>query len=337
MTPLLVLLLLLLVQTVCCQEIQHAAGLQQEQRAFCQEHGERLANGWAVDAALLTQADYDALGNRMKLLVYRQNDIVSYWIRVNRQWEAKSVRNIHRALQGHMKRHAIADPSTLTFVDLGANIGTYTVALAKAGFDVVAFEPMPLNVDAIRAALCLNSIDQSRVTLYPYGLGTRQQECLVFSDDSNHGNGNVECSPDFVVPAGCSKLGMVAIRRYDDFYDQLRHKNVVVLKMDVEGFEPYVVEGGARLFFEPPIPYIQMEFNEGCLRQRGSDPLAVLCKFIEKGYAVHRGSFGGPVIPPESITTNTENCPLSQHIEDLFLVHESVQQKPEQLAAAFEL
>ena len=334
---LLVLLLLLLLQTACCQEIQNAAGLQQEQSAFCQEHAEKLASGWAVDSSLLTQADYDALGNRMKLLVYKQNDIVSYWIQVNRQWEAKSVRNIHKALQSHMKRHSITDPSTLTFVDLGANIGTYTVALAKAGFDVVAFEPMPLNVNSIRAALCLNSIDQSKVTLYPYGLGTGQQECLVFSEDFNHGNGNVECAPNFVVPAGCSKLGMVAIRRYDDFYDQLGHKNVVVLKMDVEGFEPYVVEGGARLFFERPIPYIQMEFNEGCLRQRGSDPLAILCKFIEKGYTVRRGSFGGPIIPSDSITTNTKNCPLSQNIEDLFLIHESVQQNSEQLAATFEL
>ena len=332
------LLLLLLIKTAyCCQALQEAAGLQQEQRAFCQEHAEKLANGWAVDSKFLTQADYDALGNHMKLLVYKQNDIVSNWILVIKGWEAKSVHNVHAAMQGYVKRHSVTDPSTLTFVDLGANIGTYTVALAKAGFDVVAFEPMPLNVDAIRAALCLNSIDQSKVTLYPYGLGTQQQECLVFSDDSNHGNGNVECSPNFIVPVGCSKLGMVAIRRYDDFYDQLRHKNVVVLKMDVEGFEPYVVEGGARLFFERPIPYIQMEFNESSLRQRGSDPFVIVRTLIEKGYTVHRWSFGGPIIPIELVTTNTKDFPRSKYIEDLFLIHESVQQEPEQFAEAFEL
>lgn len=43
-----------------------------------------------------------------------------------------------------------ASKGQATFVDVGADIGAYTVPVARAGFQVVAFEPMPFHRRAER-------------------------------------------------------------------------------------------------------------------------------------------------------------------------------------------
>lgn len=43
-----------------------------------------------------------------------------------------------------------------TFVDIGANIGSCTVAIASLGFPVVAAEPVQQHVDTIRGTMALN-------------------------------------------------------------------------------------------------------------------------------------------------------------------------------------
>lgn len=46
---------------------------------------------------------------------------------------------------------------TPTLLDVGANLGWYTLVASRAGFPAVAFEPMPSNRQLLAAsALCLN-------------------------------------------------------------------------------------------------------------------------------------------------------------------------------------
>lgn len=53
-------------------------------------------------------------------------------------------------------------------VDVGANIGALSLAVAAHGFSVLAFEPMPANVLALRHSLCANEPElRRRVVLVP--------------------------------------------------------------------------------------------------------------------------------------------------------------------------
>ncbi len=50
-------------------------------------------------------------------------------------------------------------------MDIGANIGTFTLSVAAHGFSVVAFGPMHSNAMAIRMSLCADEGMRRRVTL----------------------------------------------------------------------------------------------------------------------------------------------------------------------------
>lgn len=48
------------------------------------------------------------------------------------------------------------------FVDIGANVGWFTLYVASRGYDVAAFEGMRSNVQLIRTSLCRNSTYMDR-------------------------------------------------------------------------------------------------------------------------------------------------------------------------------
>lgn len=50
----------------------------------------------------------------------------------------------------------VPDNKTLVFLDIGANIGWYTLISASKGIKVKAFEPFSSNAFAIKFAKCMN-------------------------------------------------------------------------------------------------------------------------------------------------------------------------------------
>ena len=64
-------------------------------------------------------------------------------------WEGMLVSKMIHALRG--------TPNSM-LLDIGGNIGYYTLAAAKAGFHVDVFEPVPLNAAMIQASLTANKL-----------------------------------------------------------------------------------------------------------------------------------------------------------------------------------
>ncbi|MEW5314348.1 MAG: hypothetical protein WDW38_005856 [Sanguina aurantia] len=122
------------------------------------------------------------------------------------------------------------------FVDVGANVGWFTLYVASRGYDVAAFEGMRSNINLIRSSLCRNASYLERVTLYPFGLGAKPDVCYIFSDDDNKGDGITLCGKANEAEAvkalhGTYNLrGVMAVRKLDDVLD----RDVKVMKMDVE-------------------------------------------------------------------------------------------------------
>ena len=54
--------------------------------------------------------------------------------------------------------------SEIVLIDIGANLGTFSLAAAAMGFSVYAFEPMLTNIRAVRQSLCANKFND-RVAL----------------------------------------------------------------------------------------------------------------------------------------------------------------------------
>ena len=83
--------------------------------------------------------------------------------------------------------------SDVYFVDIGANLGAFTLGVAAAGFQVIAVEAMSVNQFALSMSLCANVAMAESVTLIPVALGKEAAQCTVFSAVHNVLDGTIRC------------------------------------------------------------------------------------------------------------------------------------------------
>lgn len=72
------------------------------------------------------------------------------------------------------------------FIDIGANIGWFSLNMACAGHPTFAFEAMPENQMLMRASMCQNTYKgrpecMQHLTLVPAGLGAKRDHCKLVS------------------------------------------------------------------------------------------------------------------------------------------------------------
>lgn len=156
------------------------------------------------------------------------------------------------------KEMGVTLPRRGVFLDVGANVGYYSLLFAQAGWSVIAVEPMTQNRQALEATLCLNPALKPLVTVVSAAMGTerdaKQGTCTVRSHDATHaGDGVLECGRA-AVPCGKTDGDAnvlcedVLMKTMDAVLAELRPPSVDVVRVDVEGSECGVFEGGASLF-----------------------------------------------------------------------------------------
>ena len=162
------------------------------------------------------------------------------------------------------------------FVDIGANRGSYTVlAGAAVGANVIAVEPVPDTFASLRANVNLNGM-ADHVECCNVGLGDKEGE-LVFTADAS------DCI-NHVVAEGetAGKTVTVPVRLLDDL---IGNRAPFLIKMDVEGYEWFVLQGGRRMLKQQSLQAIIVEFNNtGSVRYGiGDDQIDQLLR--EEGFS----------------------------------------------------
>lgn len=166
-------------------------------------------------------------------------------------------------------------------IDAGANIGVMSVLMARhmrRGV-VHAFEPIPSNYRALQQIIALFRL--RNVIAYPIALGDRDQEIEMVLPEQDRvklqGYGHVVDETIEGYPEG--EHFRVACRRLDSI-DALADSDVHVtgIKIDVEGFEYFVLQGAGQLIGQHrPVIYCEVAENN---RSR------TLAFFTEHGYRI---------------------------------------------------
>jgi FkbM family methyltransferase len=146
---------------------------------------------------------------------------------------------IHRIWLGGFEPAKMALAVSLTSrddlaIDIGANVGVYTLLFSRAvgtGGRVIAIEPNPDNLVFIRHHLMLNAIDN--VTVIAAAVADRVGT-VSFDCSDNSSTGRIDTHGALAVP--CVTV--------DDVIDQFRGR-ASVIKIDVEGGELNVLKGAA--------------------------------------------------------------------------------------------
>ncbi len=138
------------------------------------------------------------------------------------------------------------------FVDVGANIGSYTVlAAAGAKAQCVAFEPGAAAFGWLERNLRLNGVS-ARVELHPSAVGARvgTVELSRGGDTVNH-----------VVMEPAAEEGATDRVPLTTLDGVLAGRVPILLKIDVEGFETEVLKGAVQTLAAPGLRALLMELN----------------------------------------------------------------------------
>lgn len=164
-------------------------------------------------------------------------------------------------------------------LDIGANIGMVTVWLSQlVGHQgrVHAFEPNPVLCDRLVAAIGRNGL--SNVKLHPFALGPATSEQSLCIPTDNAGAASLVRQTDPLR----SRTISVSVRRLSDVADSENLHAIRFVKIDVEGFEDQVLEGGRSLLQRVRPESILFEMNAPADQHIGDQPVMRL--LLEYGY-----------------------------------------------------
>ncbi len=139
-----------------------------------------------------------------------------------------------------------------TFVDVGANVGSYSILSASLGAQSYSFEPILKAYNSLKDNIKLNSYD-SIVT--PFNMAVSDNDGIVkMSCDLDTVNRVFENNND-------DSLNTVEVesKTLDSLFPNL---NPIAIKIDVEGFEDQVIQGGKNFFQKNSLLAAIVEINQ---------------------------------------------------------------------------
>ncbi len=180
------------------------------------------------------------------------------------------------------------------FVDVGANVGWFTLlasTILGSRALIHAFEPRRPIVDDLQRTVTLNGLN-NMITVYPFGLSNNNKsEVLMWPADTD--NGGMASLARGVIDPGMTQQ-TIEVRTLDSL--SLGHIDIV--KIDVEGAEPLVVEGGQKTI-ERARPTVLTEiFPQQLERVCARGPQDYFNFFLSRqytGYIVDQVRFGEKV------------------------------------------
>ena len=223
--------------------------------------------------------------------------------------------NIYNGLHEHNDMlfaiHFLRDDDL--FIDVGANVGVYTVlAAAQCGAQVISFEPVPETYRHLKRNVLVNDIHERVLLINKAAAG--EVKSVYFTSTLDAGN-HVLLQEDSIqeqkIKIDCTTLDLVTSRIPS------------LIKIDVEGFETEVIKGADKILSGPELKAIIIELN-GSGKRYGYNEENIHDKLLSCGFLPYfYNSFNRKLVLLEHWGTHN-----SIYIRDLAFVENRIKSAP---------
>lgn len=165
------------------------------------------------------------------------------------------------------------------FVDVGANVGGYTIWAAEIGAEVIALEPADDTFELLMENIRLNG--------YPVHAVRAAAASMPGKARFTSGRDGLNCFD----PRGETETMVVSIDSV------IGDRTVAGMKVDVEGFEIEVLRGCEHALCEHRIKLLQLEWNPSSIEAVGGDRRPVAELLARHGYSLWRPDNDGMLRP----------------------------------------
>lgn len=192
--------------------------------------------------------------------------------------------------------HLKVDPQHFVMFDIGANIGGFTVLFAQEinvkNYEVHLFEPNPgviptlqFNIDRLK-----NSSSVVKPTIAALALGETEATLPLKIDQEHSGLATLG------VPESFDHTVNVKVIPLDTYVDDNQIRKIDFIKIDVESYEPGVLNGGRNLLKKFK-PVLYMEYSVDWFQNFSEEYIKDLLTFLkDTGYQFFRETRKGELV-----------------------------------------
>ena len=210
------------------------------------------------------------------LLAHRDDEVITANLIRWGVWEARETQFLRTLLR----------PGD-TFVDVGANIGYFSVLAAgcigSSGY-VIAFEPEPRNLELLHMNLARHGV-QANATVFPLAAYSRPCQMALATNEANRGDHALAPHRSTGLEVRCVRL------------DDVLPRSVDVIKIDTQGFDHDVVAGLSQTIAANPALVVLTELSLTKLGDRGIDVDEVVAGYLARGFGIEALDPSGTPFP----------------------------------------
>lgn len=206
---------------------------------------------------------------------------LSHWLSFSEYWTFRD--GMPWSERKLLRRLLLESESAKTVAfDVGANIGLFTCALAGFGaYQVHAFEPIPQTFSRLQMNVRDNGLLGSCV-LNCLAVGASRDLVEFRFDERSAATSRIVTGAE--TRASLSSRQSVAVISLDEYCELKGVEHIDFLKIDVEGMEPYVLQGAQQLLVERRVASILIEVCPVNLRSVGLTVDSLTHEIAASGY-----------------------------------------------------
>jgi FkbM family methyltransferase len=220
---------------------------------------------------------FNYLKSSLKEECVQIDDHIMYLDKQDSLW--LSINGVHEKFETDLVKQEIKKGDVV--IDIGANIGYYTLIFAKLVGDtgkVFAFEPDPTNFELLRKNIEVNGY--KNVTLKQKALSDKEGKVVLTLIKQNTASHHI--SSEQQAPKNSIQVDTITA---DDYFKNFEHK-IDFIKMDVEGAESKVLSGMTNLLKNNVDLKMMVEYNPDAIRNMGLEPASYLELLVTNGFRI---------------------------------------------------
>ena len=266
---------------------------QNKQNNFCENIG-KVYNKQLEKNIMLFNISLN--GTNFEMFIFKNNDYMSEQIQLKKYYEKDGTLNMLNALQYYADKHDYENDDIM-IIDMGANIGWYTIFFGLFKYSVLAFEPYPENYYILKKNYCRNNRDffgpESTITIVNHALYTKETRCGYYQDIKSSIKDMVLCDFNKEDNFGIDyvRMSLINSTRLKDFIPLINHKRITLLRIDMEFEGEKAIRSGKDLITLYHVPYVFIAFNKKMFNIYETKAEDFLKFFVNNGYQISLKGF----------------------------------------------
>jgi len=163
----------------------------------------------------------------------------------------------------------------MTFMDVGANIGAYTLTMAKhlKQGKVISFEPNPRTINYLQRNIDLNGFKNIRIV--DVGLSDKEEEVTLYTSSLTTASINKG--------KNTSEVEQIKLTTLDKFCSENNISSIDLIKIDIEGHEAKCLKGAEQMIAKSKEMVLIMEIDDNC-KAVGLEKNELFHSITDKGF-----------------------------------------------------